>query len=258
MIAQIIGKGICRDVRLECHENEAGEESWSGSAHAHNRNRGALLEVHVSTVELDGPRTSLEVDGKPIELEPRRLGSRRFHNSDRSIRVDLTESDLPLVFENWAGGLSYMTPLLALLEDQERTIDRVFEFGPGRSTIFFAERLPGAVIRGVEHDARWFEKCRLLEAEYGDRVQISLEELTLKPARNGRYVSRPFLESGGKFDLIFVDGRLRADCVEISRHVLAPGGVVVVHDAHRKNYQDSFERWGDYSIRDNTAFLFGK
>ena len=239
MIAQIIGKGICRDVRLE----ERSPGSWSGSAHAHNRNRGALLEV-AAIVGPDDVDLSLRIDGKPTEF-----------GDGREVRVDLTPHDLPLAFENWAGGLSYMTPLLEILEDQDREISRVFEFGPGRSTIFFAERLPEATIRGVEHNPRWFEKCRLLEDHYGERVSIALEELNLKPARNGRYVSRPFLESGGKFDLIFIDGRLRADCLEISRHVLAPRGVVVVHDAHRENYQAAFERWSNYSVRDNTAFL---
>ncbi len=59
-----------------------------------------------------------------------------------------------------------------------------------------------------------------------------------------------------KYDLIFIDGRLRADCAAVARHCLAEGGVILLHDAHRENYRRVFERFGGGEVVLNTG-VFG-
>lgn len=39
------------------------------------------------------------------------------------------------------------------------------------------------------------------------------------------------------FDLIFVDGRRRNECLLVASHILAPGGVVILHDSWRERYK---------------------
>jgi hypothetical protein len=43
----------------------------------------------------------------------------------------------------------------------------------------------------------------------------------------------------GPFDFIFIDGRARRGCLEMSRKLLASGGIVVLHDANRKHYREA-------------------
>lgn len=45
------------------------------------------------------------------------------------------------------------------------------------------------------------------------------------------------LTYGRKFDLILIDGRRRNECLLVARELLAPGGVVILHDAHRERYE---------------------
>jgi hypothetical protein len=47
----------------------------------------------------------------------------------------------------------------------------------------------------------------------------------------------------GPFDLIFIDGRARADAVARAPGILAPGGFVVLHDANRDAYLASRSKY---------------
>jgi predicted O-methyltransferase YrrM len=85
------------------------------------------------------------------------------------------------------------------------------------------------------------------------RVKITNEWIST-PQRNGSYVTAP-LYLGGPFDLMFVDGRLRVDCLGIAPFCLSEGGIVVLHDANRKAYHKAFQFYETVVIRDNTAVL---
>jgi predicted O-methyltransferase YrrM len=51
-------------------------------------------------------------------------------------------------------------------------------------------------------------------------------------------------EVGGEFDLIGVDGRARATCLERAVPHLAPGGIVVFDNAGRDRYQPAIQASG--------------
>jgi hypothetical protein len=55
-----------------------------------------------------------------------------------------------------------------------------------------------------------------------------------------KYVNFP-KEVGGPFDLIVIDGRYRRRCLLVAPEVLAPGGVVLLHDAERTHYHPSLD-----------------
>jgi predicted O-methyltransferase YrrM len=121
----------------------------------------------------------------------------------------------------------------------------VLEWGPGHSTKFLAEALPEASILSIEHDLAWHPQAVQM-APYPN-VTIQLVRHLLPFGKSEGYVSYPLrwlVERAlpmAYFDLIFIDGRSRCDCITMAALILAPGGNVVVHDSERANYRRAFK-----------------
>lgn len=106
---------------------------------------------------------------------------------------------------------------------------RVFEYGSGQSTLFFAAR--AAQVVSVEHDAAWAGEvqsklpanARLLHVPLGDD-----------------YVQVADRFEPGSFDLVIVDGRKRVRCAEHARRLLSPRGVMILDDAQRTYYAPAY------------------
>lgn len=124
---------------------------------------------------------------------------------------------------------------------------RMLEWGAGGSTVWLASVLPeGATLTSVEHDPKWFEAVR--EHLAGDpRVRLILREATGPLGANatiGEEDAGPLQNfvhavDGERFDVILVDGNARHACLEQARSLLAPDGVVLLHDAQRAWYDDA-------------------
>lgn len=137
---------------------------------------------------------------------------------------------------------------------------RVFEWGGGRSTIFFARRA-GSVVT-VEHVRKWRRRLAARIEELG------LENVTLRfvephdpaqgdppapsPARSTLWSDPEAREDkpefrvyadavldypDGHFDLVLVDGRARVACARNALDKLAPGGLLVLDNAEWPKYQ---------------------
>ena len=156
---------------------------------------------------------------------------------------------------------SYQSPLRLILNNiAVRVKAPVFvEYGPGGSTIFMKDLVRNARIVSVEHQERWYNHYQKLfeESEYKN-VSIHLRSL-----RNG-YVKAPIpYVSENSADLIYVDGRKRAQCLRLARRLMKPeSGIVVLHDAERIYYwlgyrlwRRSHRRWFGSSL-DRTLVLF--
>lgn len=112
---------------------------------------------------------------------------------------------------------------------------RVFEYGAGASTVWLAKRA-GRVF-SVEHDAAFIGRFRTMLKPLGNA------ELLERPIAEGpRAYVEAISETGGKFDLIVVDGRHRASCLEAAASHLSKGGVVLFDDSGRKRYRSAIER----------------
>jgi predicted O-methyltransferase YrrM len=74
--------------------------------------------------------------------------------------------------------------------------------------------------------------------ELGPNRPASDEEAS----RDMGYATWPLRRDGFQPDLVFVDGRRRVDCVTVALDVLAMDGLIVLHDAHRPNYQAGLKR----------------
>ena len=105
---------------------------------------------------------------------------------------------------------------------------KVFEFGSGNSTYFYAKYAEKVV--SVEHDRIWYNKLYSSMPENSDLIYCSL-------SRNGDYC-RAALKLTEKFDIIIVDGRDRVNCCKQAINALSSNGVIVLDDSEREIYKD--------------------
>lgn len=115
------------------------------------------------------------------------------------------------------------------IKERLKKEQRVFEYGSGSSTLFYAQRVARVV--SVEHDENWFKKIVNTKPENADMIFTKLE-------RGGEYSKKAVL-LGEQFDIIIVDGRDRVNCCKESIHALSPAGVMVLDDSERPEYNEA-------------------
>lgn len=124
---------------------------------------------------------------------------------------------------------------------------KVLEWGPGHSTETILSVCPESEILTIEHDPKYFEKAK---KKFGPSKNVELVRkiISMKGGVSEGYINYPIwrnLKEHGKltpeYDLIFVDGRSRFDCVTAASLLVKDDGVVVIHDTHRKNYLPATE-----------------
>jgi hypothetical protein len=112
---------------------------------------------------------------------------------------------------------------------------RVFEYGGGGSTLWFAQRA-GEVVT-AEHDPDWLEVLRARTAELSN-VTI----LAGSPANEyADYVPAIDAYPDGYFDVVVIDGRERVRTFERSVPKVKPGGMLMLDDSERRRYRPVFD-----------------
>ncbi len=147
-------------------------------------------------------------------------------------------------------------PAVRFLERTVRPDWRVFEFGSGASTLFFALRC--REVYTVEHDNGWAEKVQ----KSLDRLGIFNCQLRLIPAELKQISDqgKAYFRYGSTFDgwedhtfesyvksiddhpdrsldLVLIDGRAREACIQHAIAKVSPGGVLVLDNSERPSYQ---------------------
>lgn len=138
---------------------------------------------------------------------------------------------------------------------------RVFEWGSGRSTTYYSRYLASIGSdfewHAIDNSQKWRDRVAQLVNRYclQNRVHLYLSEfsrITGLVKREGKipegicipavtdYVEYPRRVRGEEgFDIIIVDGRFRRRCLLVAAEVLAPEGLVLLHDAQRIHYHSS-------------------
>lgn len=131
---------------------------------------------------------------------------------------------------------------------------RVFEYGSGASSLWLARR--AGHVTSVDHDPHWSGIVRTLAA---GRTNLDLlthaptEREPSGPFRSGDplWRSRGFEayvtsinDIGGPFDLITIDGRCRADCLNVALAHLKDDGLIVFDNAYRPRYRSALRSSG--------------
>lgn len=141
---------------------------------------------------------------------------------------------------------------------------RVFEWGSGASTVWLSRR--GAVVHSVEHDAAWAEQMAdVLPPSATLRLVPAVPALPAGPPGTppGARSAKPGFEAldftayvaaiddvPGPLDLVVIDGRARAACLDRAVGRLAPGGMIVLDNVERARYRAALARHGaDLEVR---------
>lgn len=107
----------------------------------------------------------------------------------------------------------------------------IFEFGSGNSTLFYSERVKKVI--AVEHNIEWYEK---LKSSLHSNVEMIHKELD----SHNNY-SNSILGVNEKFDIVFIDGEERNECMKISVEAVKENGVIVLDDSEREEYTEGIE-----------------
>lgn len=121
-------------------------------------------------------------------------------------------------------------PAIHFLNGRVRPEMRVFEFGSGASTLWWARRVRS--VTSCEHDLAWFERTR---ASVPSNVQLS------HVAREGQQYSREILRYERAFEIVVIDGRDRVECAKNCLGALTADGVVIWDNSDREEYQPGFD-----------------
>ena len=138
--------------------------------------------------------------------------------------------------------------LINYLKDYSKQKDKVsiFEYGSGSSTLFFEDNFEE--VYSVEHDKEWFEivtsNVKKANVYYvPPKKSIHPNYISKKPGfKNLDFIDYVnFIGTlGKKFDVIFIDGRARQECLKIAKDFLNPGGFIILDDSNRRRYRKDF------------------
>lgn len=156
---------------------------------------------------------------------------------------------------------------------------RVFEWGSGASTIYYPKFLKSAGRKfdwyAIDNSRKWYEqgRAKILRAHLADRVHTHCSEFPAfwelpgyspndpvppPQAYSGNanvqeYINWP-KELGRPFDVIIVDGRFRRHCLLVGAEVLAPKGILILHDAQRTHYHSSLSIYSHVQFLETGVF----
>ena len=131
---------------------------------------------------------------------------------------------------------------------------RVFEWGAGASTIWFEKR--SCIITSIEHHEEFYRSLLELKSAYGLNFELKLRmstsaELSSKYLSGKRGYERQTFEDyvcaideHGLFDIIVIDGRARADCLQHAIEHLKEDGIVVFDNSNRARYAKAIKTSG--------------
>ena len=105
-------------------------------------------------------------------------------------------------------------PFIKFIEPRLNSSFRVFEYGCGNSTLWYAQRVKEIV--AVEHDAQWLDRIKVI---LPTNCRVFLKDL------NNDYVSEIYRH--GLFDIVIIDGRRRIECTRAALQALKPHGIIV-------------------------------
>ena len=167
--------------------------------------------------------TSVAAPGTPVARKHQYRTPRYIFDRFRQMRYERGHTDDP-----------WLTPAaIRLLETLLRPSDRGVEFGSGRSTIWFAQRV--AALTSVEHDEQWHAKVSAeLKARGLDNVDYVLARPDQPVERGGesRY-ARSALEFGdASVDFALIDGHYRDHSAKFILPKIKPGGMLIIDNVN--------------------------
>lgn len=122
------------------------------------------------------------------------------------------------------------------LDGRIRPDMRVFEYGAGQSTLWWARRVYEAI--ACEHDPGWSERIRSTAPANVSVLAQPLDQGYAEAIR-GR----------GPFDVVGIDGRRRNECAVAAADELSQGGVIVWDNTDRERYKEGIDYLKSHGFR---------
>jgi precorrin-6B methylase 2 len=119
-------------------------------------------------------------------------------------------------------------PVIEFLDRRLSKDMSVFEYGCGASTIWFCSKVKEVI--SCEHDKVWHEQVSQSSPENA--------EILFRDVESGEY-AREISNYSGQFDIIFVDGRDRVNCIKNSLDALKKNGIIILDDSFREEYSEA-------------------
>jgi predicted O-methyltransferase YrrM len=126
---------------------------------------------------------------------------------------------------------------------------RIFEYGMGASTIWFLKQKNVKVLHSVEHDTQWWDEITKQAKSFLAKPQ---DGMLMRREQSYHDAIAEAAKIGDKYDIILVDGRNRAACIQSALPYLAKNGVLILDNSEReyyapgKNLMNSFQRIETY------------
>lgn len=132
----------------------------------------------------------------------------------------------------------YTYPAIFFLTRRIKREMRVFEYGSGNSTLWWANRV--TAVTSCEHHAGWF-------AEMSPKVPANVTYMQ-RNLENGEYANA-LLETSDVFDVIVIDGRDRVACAGAALQRLKDDGVIVWDNSNRGRYRPAYVELEKHGFR---------
>jgi hypothetical protein len=122
-------------------------------------------------------------------------------------------------------------PMIEFIQQRLDPGMKVFEFGTGGSTLWWAQRVREVIT--IEHDPVWHERISpQLPENVTSVLQTSIDD--------GTYASQ-IRNHHKRFDIVVIDGRDRVKCAMNSIDALTDNGIIVWDNTDRAQYRDGIE-----------------
>lgn len=133
---------------------------------------------------------------------------------DNKICVDKDNNPIP-----W-----YTYPAIEYLSQFDYSDKKIFEYGCGNSSLFWANR--AASVTSIEDNPDWFAKWQ---------KEFNAPNLEILHRDEGEIYENAIFEKEDLYDVIIVDGKRREKCCAAATRKLASGGVIILDDSDRIN-----------------------
>ena len=138
---------------------------------------------------------------------------------DEKICVDRDGNPIP-----W-----YTYPAIEYLSQFDYGTKKIFEFGCGNSSLFWANRAQS--VTSIEDNLKWFEKWQ---------QEFHHENLDIRWRDEGEIYENAIFEDDTLYDVIVVDGKRRAECAAAAVQKMAPNGMIILDDSDRINTSQEY------------------
>lgn len=114
---------------------------------------------------------------------------------------------------------------IRMLDSWLRPSDRGFEWGAGRSTLWFAERV--SYLTSVEHNKQWYEQTKAELVVKGAK-NVNLIFAPIEGKDQSTYVKSICDIKDASLDFVLIDGRLRSHCALAAIPKICSGGILII------------------------------